>query len=144
MNDTKDAKIKLKKYEQWLLALKLLTVICLILGIFFTYRYINCNGHPAGMVLFMLCSLMFFMAHREKSAAPRPGSPEYEAIERAQESRIQASRERLYRKQHPFMVARELVENNKSVPSRAQQKTSPAKKDSVKDSVKTSSEKKSD
>lgn len=60
-----------------------------------------------------------------------PGSPEYEAIERAQTSRIKASQERLYRKQHPFMVARELVESNKSIPSRAQKKTEPPKKDSV-------------
>ncbi len=135
-----DTKIKLKKYEQWLQILKLLSIICLVLGIIFTYRYIKCNGHPAGMVIFMLSSLMFFMAYREKSAAPRPGSPEYEAIERAHASRIKTSQERLYRKQHPFMVARELVENNKSIPSRAQQKTEPLKKDSAK----TASEKSRD
>ena len=56
---------------------------------------------------------MFFMAYREKSNAPRPGSPEYEAIERAHSAKIEAQRERIYRKQHPFDVARELVENNK-------------------------------
>lgn len=139
-----DTQTKLKKYEQWLLTLKVLSVVCLVLGIIFTYRYIKCNGHPAGMAIFMLCALMFFLAYREKSTAPRPGSPEYEAIERAQASRIKASQERLYRKQHPFMVARELVANNKSIPSRAQQKTEPLKKDSAEDSVKTASEQKAD
>lgn len=131
MDNTKDTKTKLKRYEQWLLILRILAVICLGLGIFFTYRYIKCNGHPAGMAIFMMSALMFFLAYQEKSAGPRPGSPEYEAIERAQASRIKASQERLYRKQHPFMVARELVESNKSIPSRAQKKTEPPKKDSV-------------
>ena len=104
-------------------------------AMFGVYVIMHGNSSPGGGfqggVLMAITLLMFFLAYREKSAGPRPGSPEYEAIERAQASRIKASQERLYRKQHPFMVARELVESNKSIPSRAQKKTEPPKKDSV-------------
>ena len=120
-----DTKIKLKKYEQWLQILKLLSIICLVLGIIFTYRYIKCNGHPAGMAIFMLSSLMFLWPTGRNPQRRVREVRNMKSIERAHASRIKASQERLYRKQHPFMVARELVENNKSIPSRAQQKRNP-------------------
>ncbi len=46
MDNTKDTKTKLKRYEQWLLILRILAVICLGLGIFFTYRYIKMQRSP--------------------------------------------------------------------------------------------------
>ena len=44
------------------------------------------------MILALMATIMFFMAYREKSNAPRPGSPEYEAIERAQAAKIEAQK----------------------------------------------------
>lgn len=109
-----DMQTKLKKYEQWLVILRILSVIFLIAGIAALYWVIKSNGNPGLMVICLLSALMFFMAYREKSNSPRPGSPEYEAIEKAHAAKLQANREHRYRKQHPFTVARELVENNKT------------------------------
>ncbi len=109
-----DSETKLKKYEQWLVILKILTVVCLILTVVLGYFAFKGKTSPLTMILALMATIMFFMAYREKSNAPRPGSPEYEAIERAQAAKIEAQKKRLYRKQHPFDVARELVENNKA------------------------------
>ena len=109
-----DTQTKLKRHEQWLIILRVLAVICLIAGLIFLYRYIKTDQNPAPMALFLLSSIMFFMAYREKSHDPKPGSPEYEARERAEEAKINAKKERLYRRDHPFMVARELVDQNKA------------------------------
>ena len=109
-----DSETKLKKYEQWLVILKILTVVCLILTVVLGYFAFKGKTSPLTMILALMATIMFFMAYREKSNAPRPGSPEYEAIERAQAAKIEAQKKRLYRKQHPFDVARELVENHKA------------------------------
>ena len=109
-----DSETKLKKYEQWLVILKILTVVCLILTVVLGYFAFKGKTSPLTIILALMATIMFFMAYREKSNAPRPGSPEYEAIERAQAAKIEAQKKRLYRKQHPFDVARELVENNKA------------------------------
>ena len=114
-----DSETKLKKYEQWLVILKILTVVCLILTVVLGYFAFKVKTSPFTMFLALMASIMFFMAYREKSNAPRPGSPEYEAIERAQAAKIEAQKKRLYRKQHPFDVARELVENNKASGSKS-------------------------
>ena len=114
-----DSKTKLKKYEQWLVILKILTVVCLILTVVLGYFAFKGKTSPLTMILALMATIMFFMAYREKSNAPRPGSPEYEAIERAQAAKIEAQKKRLYRKQHPFDVARELVENNKASGSKS-------------------------
>ena len=118
-----DTETKLKKYEQWLKALKILTALCFILSIVLVYFATQGKIDPILLILAILSTLMFFMAYREKSKGPRPGSPEYEA-ERAREAKIAAQKERIYRKQHPFDVARELIENNK-----ASSKSSEKKKD---------------
>ena len=114
-----DSETKLKKYEQWLVILKILTVVCLILTVVLGYFAFKGKTSPLTMILAPMATIMFFMAYREKSNAPRPGSPEYEAIERAQAAKIEAQKKRLYRKQHPFDVARELVENNKASGSKS-------------------------
>ena len=114
-----DSETKLKKYEQWLVILKILTVVCLILTVVLGYFAFKGKTSPLTMILALMATIMFFMAYREKSNAPRPGSPEYEAIERAQATKIEAQKKRLYRKQHPFDVARELVENNKASGSKS-------------------------
>ena len=114
-----DSETKLKKYEQWLVILKILTVVCLILTVVLGYFAFKGKTSPLTMILALMATIMFFMAYREKSNAPRPGSPEYEAIERAQAAKIEAQKKRLYRKQHPFDVARELVENNKASGSKS-------------------------
>lgn len=114
-----DKETQLKKYEQWLVTLKILTVVCLVLTIILIYFSYKGKTDPLVMILALLATIMFFMAYREKSRAPRPGSPEYEAIERAQAAKIDAQKERIYRKQHPFDVARELVENNKASGSKS-------------------------
>lgn len=114
-----DSETKLKKYEQWLVILKILTVVCLILTVVLGYFAFKGKTSPLTMILALMTTIMFFMAYREKSNAPRPGSPEYEAIERAQAAKIEAQKKRLYRKQHPFDVARELVENNKASGSKS-------------------------
>ena len=119
-----DTETKLKKYEQWLKALKILTALCFILSIVLVYFATQGKIDPILLILAILSTLMFFMAYREKSKGPRPGSPEYEDIERALEAKIAAQTERIYRKQHPFDVARELIENNK-----ASSKSSEKKKD---------------
>lgn len=114
-----DSETKLKKYEQWLVILKILTVVCLILTVVLGYFAFKGKTSPLTMILALMATIMFFMAYREKSNAPRPGSPEYEAIERAQAAKIEAQKKRLYQKQHPFDVARELVENNKASGSKS-------------------------
>ena len=114
-----DSETKLKKYEQWLVILKILTVVCLILTVVLGYFAFKGKTSPLTMILALMATIMFFMAYREKSNAPRPGSPEYKAIERAQAAKIEAQKKRLYRKQHPFDVARELVENNKASGSKS-------------------------
>lgn len=114
-----DSETKLKKYEQWLVTLKILAAACLVLTAVLGYFSFKGKTDPLLMVLALLAAIMFFMAYREKSNAPRPGSPEYEAIERAQAAKIEAQKERIYRKQHPFDVARELVENNKASGSKS-------------------------
>ena len=114
-----DSETKLKKYEQWLVILKILTVVCLILTVVLGYFAFKGKTSPLTMILALMATIMFFMAYREKSNAPRPGRPEYEAIERAQAAKIEAQKKRLYRKQHPFDVARELVENNKASGSKS-------------------------
>ena len=114
-----DSETKLKKYEQWLVILKILTVVCLILTVVLGYFAFKGKTSPLTMILALMATIMFFMAYREKSNAPRPGSPEYEAIERALAAKIEAQKKRLYRKQHPFDVARELVENNKASGSKS-------------------------
>lgn len=108
-----DTETKLKKYEQWLLTLKILTALCLIITVVLGYFAYQGKVDFLLLIIAILATVMFFMAYREKSNAPRPGSPEYEAIERAHSAKIEAQKERIYRKQHPFDVARELVENNK-------------------------------
>lgn len=114
-----DTDTKIKKYEQWLVTLKILTAACLVLTIVFGYLAFKGKIDPLLLILALLSTVMFFMAYREKSSAPRPGSPEYEAIERAQAAKIEAQKDRIYRKQHPFDVARELVENNKTSGSKS-------------------------
>lgn len=109
-----DTQTKLKRFEQWLVILRILGAVFLVAGIVFLYMFLKQNGHPGPMVICFLAALMFFMAYGEKSKGPRPGSPEYEALEHAHEAKIQASQEYHFRKQHPFMVARELVESNKT------------------------------
>lgn len=128
-----DTETKLKKYEQWLVTLKILTVACLVLTIVFGYLAFKGKLDPLLLILALLSTVMFFMAYREKSNAPRPGSPEYEAIERAQAAKIEAQKERIYRKQHPFDVARELVENNKTSGSKSSGSTSNIQKTDKKD-----------
>lgn len=126
-----DSETKLKKYEQWLVTLKILTAACLVLTVVLGYFSFKGKADPLLMILALLATIMFFMAYREKSSAPRPGSPEYEAIERAHAAKIEAQKERIYRKQHPFDVARELVENNKASGSKSSgtQTNSTAKKE---------------
>ena len=125
-----DTETKLKKYEQWLVILKILTVVCLIATVILGYFASKGKVDFLLLIIALLATVMFFMAYREKSNAPRPGSPEYEAIERAQAAKIEAQKERIYRTQHPFDVARELVENNKATGSKSSEtKDSAAKKD---------------
>ena len=114
-----DSETKLKKYEQWLVTLKILTAACLVLTVVLGYFSFKGKADPLLMILALLATIMFFIDYREKSSAPRPGSPEYEAIERAHAAKIEAQKERIYRKQHPFDVARELVENNKASGSKS-------------------------
>lgn len=80
---TEERKKQLKKHEQWLFALKILTVVCLISTIVFTYLFTKGKIDFAPAILFALTTIMFFMANKEKSKEAKPGSPEYEAIERA-------------------------------------------------------------
>ncbi|NCD02488.1 MAG: hypothetical protein EOM00_05770 [Clostridia bacterium] len=127
-----DTQMKLKRHEQWLMTLKILAIVCSVLGIILLYRYITTNGHPGGMAICLLSAVMFFMAYREKSGEPKPGSPEYEAKERAHEAKIKASQERMYRKQHPFMVARELVDENKDAKKPSSTSKARPKTESVK------------
>lgn len=104
-----------ESYERWLKILRLLTVVFAIITVVsFVLMFTDNGGDPILSILCLLTTVMFFFAHKEKSKGPRPGSPEYKAMERAREARSQASRERVYRKQHPFSVARELVANNKA------------------------------
>lgn len=102
-----------KAYERWLKILIVLTVLCAIGTVVALYLLVTGSGDLVLTVLLFLSTLMFFFAHKEKAAAPRPGTPEYKALERQHEAKIAAAKEHRYRKQHPFSVARELVENNK-------------------------------
>lgn len=102
-----------KAYERWLKILIVLTVLCAIGTIISIYFLIQGTGDFAITVILLMSTFMFFFAHKEKAAGPRPGSPEYEALERQQEARAEAAKNRRYRKQHPHAVARELVKNNK-------------------------------
>ena len=104
-----------KSYERWLKILKVLTAVFAVITIISAVLVFTDNG--GDLVLTVLCALttaMFFFAYKEKSKGPRPGSPEYKAIERQREAKNAAAKERRYRKQHPFSVARELVNNNKA------------------------------
>ncbi len=83
-----DTENKLKKYEQWLVTLKILTAACFILSIILIYFAVKGKVDPILLILALMSTLMFFMAYREKSKGPRPGSPEYEAIERAHEAKL--------------------------------------------------------
>lgn len=103
-----------KAYERWLKILVVLTILCAIGTVISLYLLITGSGDLVFTMLLFLSTLMFFFAHKEKSAGPRPGTPEYKAIERQKEAKIAAAKDRRYRKQHPFSVARELVENNKA------------------------------
>lgn len=130
---TEERKKQLKKHEQWLFALKILTVVCLIGTIVFTYLFIKGKIDFAPAILFALTTIMFFMANKEKSKEAKPGSPEYEAIERAKAAKQAQNRERAYRRQHPFMVARELVEDNKAAVKKADKKEAAFKKAKAKE-----------
>lgn len=125
---TDERKQQLKKHEQWLFTLKILTVLCLIGTIVFTYLFIKQKIDFAPAILFALSTIMFFMANKEKSKEAKPGSPEYEAIEHAKAAKQAQNRERVYRRQHPFMVARELVEDNKAAVKKADKKEAALKK----------------
>ncbi len=119
---TEERQKQLKKHEQWLFALKILTVVCLIGTIVCTYLSIRQIIDFAPAILFALTTIMFFMANKEKSSEAKPGSPEYEAIEHAKAAKQAQKEEIAYRRQHPFMVARELVEDNKAAVKKADKK----------------------
>lgn len=102
-----------KAYERWLKALIVLTVLCAIGTIISVIFLVQGKGDLIITAIFLMSTCMFFFAHKEKAAGPRPGSPEYQALERQQEARAEAAKNRRYRKQHPHAVARELVKNNK-------------------------------
>lgn len=103
----------LEAYEKWLKILVALTAIFGVITAVYIYKVFTGTGDPALAILLAFSTAIFFFAYREKKAAPRPGSPEYEAIERQHQAQVNAGRERRYRKSHPHQVARELVENNK-------------------------------
>ena len=124
-----DKETEIKKYNNLLRNLLILTVIFAIITIASFVLIFLGKGDPIVSILCLATTLMFFFAHREKSSAPRPGSPEYEAIERARKAKVKASREQAYKKQHPFEVARDLVESNKSSSSKSSK--NPPKKDTV-------------
>lgn len=117
-----------KAYERWLKILIVLSILSAIGTVISIYLLFKNSGDLIITVLLALSTLVFFFAYKEKAAGPRPGSPEYEAIERARIARADASKERRYRKQHPFSVARELVNNNK-VSTRDDYKSSKESKD---------------
>lgn len=102
-----------KSYERWLKILIVLTVICAIGTVISIYFLVKGSGDFVISAILLMSTFMFFFAHKEKAAGPRPGSPEYQALERQQQARMEATKERRYRKQHPHAVARELVANNK-------------------------------
>lgn len=109
----KDPINTLEAYEKWLkILLGLFVVFCIATAVCI-YKLFNGTGDPALTILVALSTVMFFFAYREKKAAPRPGSPEYIAIQRQQDAKVEAAKERRYRKNHPHEVARELVKNNK-------------------------------
>ena len=109
----KDPINTLEAYERWLKILVGLFVVSCIGTIVCIYKLFNGTGDSALTILVALTTVMFFFAYREKKAAPRPGSPEYMAIQRQEDAKNAAARERRYRKNHPHEVARELVKNNK-------------------------------
>ena len=103
-----------KAYENWLKILAALTVICGIATAVSAYKiFFTDNGDAVITILLAFTTAMFYFARREKASAPRPGSAEYEAIERQHQAQIEAGRERRYLKQHPHQVARQLVKDNK-------------------------------
>ena len=109
----KDPINTLEAYERWLkILIGLFIVSCIGTGVCI-YKLFNGTGDSSLTILVALTTVMFFFAYREKKAAPRPGSPEYMAIQRQVDAKNAAARERRYRKNHPHEVARELVKNNK-------------------------------
>ena len=100
-------------YERWLKVLIVLSIGFGIATVVSIYMMITATGDYAVTVLLALTTAIFFFAYREKSNAPRPGSPEYMAIKRQEQAKIDAAKERRYRKSHPHQVARELVKTNK-------------------------------
>ena len=100
-------------YERWLKILIVLSVGFAIATVVSLYNMVTGTGDSAVTVLLALSTATFFFAYREKSTAPRPGSPEYMAIKRQEEAKVEAAKARRYRKNHPHEVARELIQNNK-------------------------------
>lgn len=100
-------------YERWLKILIVLSVGFAIATVVSIYNMVTGTGDSAVTVLLALSTATFFFAYREKSTAPRPGSPEYMAIKRQEEAKADAAKARRYRKNHPHEVARELIQNNK-------------------------------
>ena len=100
-------------YERWLKILIVLSVGFAIATVVSLYNMVTGTGDSAVTVLLALSTATFFFAYREKSTAPRPGSPEYMAIKRQEEAKADAAKARRYRKNHPHEVARELIQNNK-------------------------------
>ena len=100
-------------YERWLKILIVLSVGFAIATVVSLYNMVTGTGDSAVTVLLALSTVTFFFAYREKSTAPRPGSPEYMAIKRQEEAKVEAAKARRYRKNHPHEVARELIQNNK-------------------------------
>ena len=102
-----------KAYERWLKVMLGLSVVFGIVTVVSLYKMFTGSGDSAVTVLAALVAIMFFLGYREKSNAPRPGSPEYIAIKRQEEAKVQAAKDRRYRKKHPHQLARELIDNNK-------------------------------
>ncbi len=100
-------------YEKWLKILVVLTVAFAAITVFSLYKVFTGTGDSSLSILLAFTTAIFFFAYREKSKGPRPGSPEYEAIQRQHQAQVEAGRERRYLKQHPHQVARDLVKMNK-------------------------------
>lgn len=100
-------------YEKWLKILIVLTTVFGVITVISFYKVLTGTGDAALSILLAFTTAIFFFAYREKSAGPRPGSPEYEAIKRQHQAQIDAGKERRYLKQHPHQVARNLVKSNK-------------------------------
>lgn len=103
-----------RKRQQHVKILRYLSLACFILFIIFLIIYIRTGGYnPFPMIISGLAALLFLSSTREFKQAPLPGSPEYEAIERQKQQKAEALAEKRYKKEHPFEVARDLVQNNK-------------------------------